>query len=166
MIDSIDLKKEDKRLQNVQFAESKAVRAVPPPIAPPEQQLSPTDQALNEADKLYAERDLDKAREAYLALIRQTDDRSVRSRSYYGLARVAALKNEPELAEQLFRKTLELSPDPHTGSWSEVYLGRLAEGFGEKDKAVQHFRAALDVEGAPQGARQAAEQGIQKLAPR
>ena len=72
------------------------------------------------------------------------------------------LKNEPELAEQLFRKTLELSPDPHTRSWSEIYLGRLAEGYGERAQAAQHYQAALAVEGAPPGARQAAEQGLQK----
>lgn len=165
MVDAIDLKKEDRRLQQVQWAESKAVRKVAP-VAVPQPVVSPAIQALDNADSLYAARDIDKAREAYMALTRQTDDKTVHARAYYGLGRVAALKNEPDLAEQLFRKTLELTPDAHTRAWAEIYLGRLAEGFGEPERAHQHYKAALAVEGAPPGARQAAEQGLTKTTPR
>jgi tetratricopeptide (TPR) repeat protein len=166
MLDAVDLKKEDKRLSQIQFAASAAVKTVSAPPAPAQTAGSPVEQALEAADKLYGSRELDKAREEYLKLVRQTDDKRVHSRAYYGLARVAALRNEAELAEQLFRKTLELTPDPHTHSWSEIYLGRLAEGFGERDRAVEHYKAALGIEGAPPGARQAAEQGLAKLSPR
>jgi len=162
LLDGIDLRKEDKRLQKVQFAAAKAERKAPV-VRPAEPQQSQEQRALEEADKLYTARDLEAAREAYLKLVRQVDDKSVHARAYYGLARVAALKNEAELAEQLFRKTLELSPDPHTRSWSEIYLGRIAEGFGDKDQAAQHYKAALAIPSAPPGARQAAEQGVQKL---
>jgi tetratricopeptide (TPR) repeat protein len=162
MLDAIDVRKEDRRIGQVKWAESKAVRKVAPAPARSAPAGNPAEQALETADKLYASRDLDKAREGYLGLVRQTDDKRIHSRAYYGLARIAALKNEAELAEQLFRKTLELSPDPHTRSWSEIYLGRLAEGYGERDRAAQHYQAALAVEGAPPGARQAAEQGLQK----
>jgi len=167
MLDAIDLRKEDKRLQKVEFASARAVRKAPPaatPLAEPEQ--SPAQKAIDEADKLYAARSLEPARELYLKLTRQVDDKSIHARAYYGLARIATLKNDAELAQQLFRKTLELSPDPHTRSWTEVYLGRLAEAFGEKDQAAQHYKAALGIEGAPPGATQAAEQGVQKLSPR
>ena len=163
LLEAVDLKKEDRRLQQVKFAPSKTVRMAPPPqsavSAAPE---LPVDAA----DKLYAARDLDRAREAYLAIVRRDDDRPSHARAYFGLARIAALRNEPDLAEQMFRKTLELSPDPHTRSWSEVYLGRLAEGFGERDKAEQHYKAALAVAGVSPGARQAAEQALQKLSSR
>jgi tetratricopeptide (TPR) repeat protein len=162
MVDGIDVRKEDKRIEQVKWAEAKAVRKAVPAPASPAPPASPVEQSLEAADKLYASRELDKARESYLGLVRQTDDKSIHARAYYGLARIAALKNEAELAEQLFRKTLELSPDPHTRSWSEIYLARLAEGYGEGDRAAQHYQAALAVEGAPPGARQAAEQGLQK----
>ena len=79
-----------------------------------------------------------------------------------GLARIAALQRNPELAEQLFRKTLELSPDPHTHAWSEVYLGRLALATAAPDDAAAHFKAALAVEGATDKAKQAAEEGLSK----
>jgi tetratricopeptide (TPR) repeat protein len=165
MLDAVDLKKEDRRLQKVQFAAAKAVKKAATAPIPPEQKVSAAEQGLENAEKQYAARNLEAAREAYLKLVRENEEQNIRARSYFGLGRVAALKNEPELAEQLFRKTLELSPDAYTRSWTEVYLGRLAEGFGEKERAVQHFKSALSVEGGPQGARQAAEQGIQKLAP-
>jgi tetratricopeptide (TPR) repeat protein len=166
MVDAIDLKKEDRRLQQVQWAESKAVRTAPPAAVAPQPGISAAERSLEDADKLYGARELDKAREAYLALTRQTDEKSVHARAYYGLGRIAALKNEPDLAEQLFRKTLELTPDAHTRAWAEVYLGRLAEGFGEPERAGGHYKAALGVEGAPPGARQAAEQGLSKIKPR
>ena len=166
MLDAVDLKKEDRRIGQVQFASTAAVKTVPVAPAAPQPAASPVQQALDAADKLYLSRDLERAREAYLKLVRQTDDKTIHARAYYGLARVAALRNEPELAEQLFRKTLELTPDPHTHSWTEVYLGRLAEGFGERDRAREHYKAALGIEGAPPGARQAAEQGLGKLSPR
>lgn len=162
MLDAIDVRKEDKRIQQVKWAESRALRSVAHAKAPAVPPASASGMALEAAEKLYASRDLDRAREQYLKLVQQTDDRTIHARAYYGLARVAALKNQPELAEELFRKTLELSPDPHTRSWSEIYLARLAEGYGERAQAAQHYQAALAVEGAPPGARQAAEQGLQK----
>jgi tetratricopeptide (TPR) repeat protein len=165
MLDGVDLKKEDRRIAQIQFAAAAPVKTVSAP-APPPPASSGIEQSLDAADKLYANRDLDKAREEYLKLVRQTDDKSVHARSYFGLGRVAALRNEAELAEQLFRKTLELTPDPHTHSWTEIFLGRLAEGFGERDRAMEHYKAALGIEGAPPGAKQAAEQGLAKLAPR
>ncbi|MDZ4800456.1 MAG: hypothetical protein SGI92_20045 [Bryobacteraceae bacterium] len=166
MLDAIDLKKEDRRLQQVQFAATKTVRKAVAALKPDEPEPSPAEKALAEAEKIYTGRDLERAREAFLKIVTQFDDNATRSRAYYGLARIAALKSEPELAEQLFRKTLELSPDPHTWSWTLVYLGRIAEGYGEREQAAQHYKTALTVEGAPPGARQAAEQGVQKSAPR
>lgn len=163
MVDAIDLKKEERRLESVKFAAAKPVRTGP--IAPDVEQpkLSPAEQSLEQAEKLYTGRDLDKARETYLRVLRETEDRSVHSRVYYGLARIAALQKNPELAQQLFQRTLELKPDSHTKSWTEVYLGRLSENSSNPQDAFEHYRAALAVQDAPSGAKQAAEQGLQKL---
>jgi tetratricopeptide (TPR) repeat protein len=105
---------------------------------------------------------LDKAAETYRKILEQTDNKSLHARSYYGLARIAALQKDPELAEKLFHKTLELSPDGQTRAWSEVYLGRLADISGDREQATQHYHAALAVEGASEGARKAAEQALKK----
>jgi tetratricopeptide (TPR) repeat protein len=111
---------------------------------------------------LYAARDLDKAGETFRSVLQQTQDKPLHARAYYGLARIAALQRNPELAEQLFRKTLELSPDAHTHAWTEVYLGRLAQASATPEQAAAHFKAALAIQGASAGARQAAEEGLSK----
>ncbi len=162
MVDQIDLQKEERRLELVKFASAKPVRHVTPAIvnAPP---ISPAEQSLNDAEKLYTSRKLDEARDAFLRILRETDTREHHARAYYGLARVAALQRNPDLAEQLFHKSLDSSPDPHTRSWAEVYLGRLSENSSKPEDAGQHYRAALAVEGAPLGAKQAAGQGLRKL---
>jgi hypothetical protein len=66
------------------------------------------------------------------------------------------------MAERLFQKTLESSPDAQVKAWAHVYLGRLADAAGERDQAVRHYQDALAVESASEGARQAAQQGIQQ----
>ena len=84
------------------------------------------------------------------------------AKAYYGLARVAVLQKDPETGDRLFRKVLELDPDAATKSWSLLYLGRLADSQGDRDEAQKQYHAALDVQGAPEAVRQAAEKGIQE----
>jgi tetratricopeptide (TPR) repeat protein len=160
MVSAIDLKKEDKRFANIQFATSrpKSVAAAPAPAPAP---LTGAEKTFADAEKLYADRDFENAKSKYLAVMQQTPDQGLHARSYYGLARIAALQKDPDLAEKLFHKTLELGPDPQTRSWTQVFLGRLADLAGQREQAVQYFRAAMAVEGASAGARKAAEQGLQ-----
>jgi hypothetical protein len=51
---------------------------------------------------------------------------------------------------------------PMERAWSLVYLGRLMEAAGETQEAASRYRAALEVAGATEQARQAAAQGLQK----
>jgi tetratricopeptide (TPR) repeat protein len=162
MISAIDLKKESSRLEKVKFAtvrpERKMAESVSLPAPAPV--LSPAAKSLETAEQLYSERKLEKAGEAYRQVLQQTEDKPLHARTYYGLARIAALQRDPELAEKLFRKTLELTPDSQTRAWAEVYLGRLADASGEREQAVQHYQAALAIKEASSGAKQAAEQGL------
>jgi tetratricopeptide (TPR) repeat protein len=164
MLALLDTRKESKRLDKVQFASTRVQKRAPAPVvATPD--VSPAEKALEEAEKLYASRDMDAAREKFLGIVKLTDEKPVHARVYYGLARIAVLQKNLDLAEQLFRKTLELSPDPHTRSWTEVYLGRLYENTVTPQNALEHYKSALAIEGAPPGAKQAAEEGIRKLGP-
>jgi TolA-binding protein len=164
MVSAIDLKKEDRRLSGVKFASARAVRKAPAAAPVRAVELTPAEKTLEEADKLYADRDLDKARVAFRRLLEQTDEKSLHSRAYYGLARIAALQRDPEMAEKLFQKTLESEPDPHTRAWALVYLGKLSDASGDRDGATKFFQNALTVEGIPPGAKEAAEQGLKKPA--
>jgi tetratricopeptide (TPR) repeat protein len=159
MIAAIDLKKEGKRLEAVQFASARqpgktVVAASTADLTAPEKQLEKAE------DLLYNQRDLEAAKAAYMKLLEQSDDKSLHARAYYGLGRTAALQKNPELAEKLFIKTLELSPDAQTHAWTEVYLGRLADLAGERDQAAKHYQAALAIQGGSDAARKAAEQGL------
>ena len=70
------------------------------------------------------------------------------------------MNKEFELAEKLFEKTLELSPETETRSWALVYLGRLSYTGCDPEAAIEHYKKVIAMEGAPANARKAAEDGI------
>ncbi len=163
MVQAIDLRREEKRLNAVQFVKERAVKttkAVPAPE--PVVVLTGPQKALEEAETQYRERKLDAAKEAYSKLLQNNTDKAVHARAYYGLARIAVLQREPQNAEKLFRRTLELNPEPEVRGWSLVYLGRLFDAQGEREQASDNYKAVLAVEGASAGARQAAEKGLKE----
>ena len=156
----IDLEHEDRRLQKVDFAKEATVhkaKSAPPPPAPA---LSMSAKNLAEAEELYASRNLGAARAAYQKVLQQPSENPVHARAYYGLARIAALDHDPELAEKLFEKTLEMSPDDETKSWAYLYLGRLSDAAGQREQAEKQYRAALAVRGVPEQVKVAAEKGL------
>ena len=160
LISQVDLAREDKRLANVKFASAaagKKAKAAPPP---PEPVLTGAEKTLADAEELYARHELPAAREAYLKVLQQPSQSALHAKAYYGLARIAALDRDPELAEKLFQKTLELSPDDNTKSWAHLYLGRLADASGDRPQAEKNYRAVLAIPGAPASARTAAEKGL------
>jgi tetratricopeptide (TPR) repeat protein len=160
LLGQIDLEREDRRLQRVQFAAETAVQKAKPAPAPPAPVLSASAKSLAEAEDQYAKRNLPAAREGYQNALQQQGENSVHARAYYGLARIAALDHDPELAVKLFQKTLEMSPDDETKSWAYLYLGRLSDAAGERRQAEQNYRAALAVHGAPEQVKAAAEKGL------
>jgi tetratricopeptide (TPR) repeat protein len=161
LVSAIDLLIENTRLSHVQFDREPAERAVVK-TAPPALPAPPTGAAktLDDAEKLYTARDLDQAKKLYLAVLQQTDNPAMHADAYYGMARIAALQKDPELAQQLFKKTLDLQPEPQVKGWTLVYLGRLSMAAGDRAQAAQYFQSALKVEGASAAAQQAASQGV------
>jgi tetratricopeptide (TPR) repeat protein len=160
LLGEIDLEREDRRLRKVEFAKEATVheaKAAPPPPAPV---LSAAAKSLAAAEDFYASRNLTAAQETYQKALQQPGENSVHARAYYGLARIAALDHDPELAEKLFQKTLEMSPDDETKSWAYLYLGRLSDAAGEREQAEKHYREALAVRGAPDQVKAAAQKGL------
>ena len=162
MIATIDLKREEKRLSQIQFVDQAPVRQakVAPPPKPPE--LKGAFKTLALAEQLYGDRSLEAARQLFLKALDETSDKPLHAQAYYGLARIAALEKNPELAERLFEKTLESGPEPQVKAWALVYLGRLSDAASDRAQALQRYQEALAVEGASPAARQAAEQGVQR----
>ena len=165
LISSIDLKKEERRLEKLEFSQVRPERIVKPVvIAPPEQ--SPAEKKLVLADEAYRRRDLDTARGTFAEVLSLTQDKPVQGTAYYGLARIALLRNDPDLAVKLFEQALALGPPAEDRAWALVYLGRLSVAAGEPQDAEKRYREALAVDGISPGAKQAAEQELQKLAPK
>ena len=133
MVSAIELQKEDARLATVTFdrdapAESVTAPAPPQPAAAP---LTGAAKTLDDAEKLYRaarSANLEKAKTLYLAALQQTDQKPVHAAAYYGLARIAVLQKDPETAERLFQKTLELEPEAQVKAWTLVYLGPTRAG--------------------------------------
>ena len=162
LVSAIDLRIEDARLSRVEFDRQPAAPAAAPapvPAAPPP--LTGAAKTLDDAEQLYTARDLDKAKKLYLDVLQQTDNQVMHAAAYYGLARIATLQRDPELAERLFKRTLELQPEALIKAWALVYLGRLSSAAGDRSQAAQFFQSALKVEGASPAAQQAASQGVE-----
>ena len=161
LVGGIDNLAEDARISQVTFNTTPSarhvVRSAPPPAAP----LTGANKTLDEAERLYTARDLDKAKAAYLAVLQQTDQKPLHAAAYYGLARIAALEKDPAAAEKLFLKSLDLGPDPQIKAWVLVYLGRLSLAAQDTSVAMRYFQDALKVDGASDMARNAAIQGLQ-----
>lgn len=160
LVEAVDLRKEERRLNAVHFAP--APRQEEKSAAPPEPVLTGAAKTLDEAEELYRGRELAKSRELYLRVLRDSSAPRVHARAYYGLARIASLEKDPELAEKLFQKAVDSSPDDDTKSWALLYLARLADASDRREEAVQHYRSALSVTGAPASVKTAAEKGLQE----
>ena len=158
MISAIDVKKEEKRLRTVQFAQSAAPRIVAPPTR---LQLPAAEESLQAAEGMYEQRDYENAEKTFKKVLQETADKSSQGRAYYGLARIAVRQNRRSEAVELFERTAADNPDPAITAWAHVYLGRLALAEGKPEKAETQFKLALATEGVSAMAREAAEKGLQ-----
>ena len=87
------LTKEERRLESVKFVQEASVRKAKTVAAPPLPEMSAAEKTLEEAENLYRDRDLEKAKQAYNRVLRETEDRPKHAAAYYGLARIAVLQN-------------------------------------------------------------------------
>ena len=162
MIDGIDLAKEDKRLANVEFVSKRTervVRAAPAEKPAPQTGLEKT---LADAEQLYEKRDLPAAKAAYRQALKTEGPKAAQARAYYGLARIAVLEKD-SVAETLFEHALELDPEPAVKAWLHIYLARLAAADEEFDRALEHYKAALAVDGISETARGYAQRELQAV---
>jgi len=160
MMAKLDAFKENERLKGVKFKESSKSRVVRERNVV---ELTAAQKMLEDAEALlYDKKDYAGAGKLYQELARDAQNRSIQSRAYFGLGRVAVLERSPETAIEFFQRALEFNPDPATQAWSLVYLGRLADIQGEPEKAVGHFEAALKVNGLTRSAAEAARAGLEQ----
>lgn len=158
MISAIDVRKEQRRLKNVQFAQSRPQEVIAPPAV---ENLPPAEATLQAAEGLYQQQQYEGAAKLFKQVFEETSDRTMHGRAYYGLARVAVHENRKEEAVELFQRTADANPSPAITAWAHVYLGRLALAAGKPDAARDEFKLALAQNGASQLALDAAQKGLQ-----
>jgi hypothetical protein len=81
---------------------------------------------------------------------------------------VAVLERDGARAKEVFGRLTAgehaATNDPMVMAWSHVYLARILDSEGERDRAKAEFEAALAVEGGPEQAKQAATKGLATVA--
>lgn len=166
LIKAIDLKKEAKRLEAVEFFRERPVkrarvadtpRQAPPPV------LTGVGKKIDDADQLIIKRDkasIEQARALLQEVLKETDRATAKASAYFGLARIAGIQNQKDESLQLFETVLETGADPQTKGWTHYYLGRLYELASEPERALEHFRSALSTEGISPKARQLAQEAL------
>jgi tetratricopeptide (TPR) repeat protein len=120
-------------------------------------------QTLNEGEDLYRAKKYAEAKPVFLRALQETPERPLHAKAYYGLARIAVMQRDPELAVKLFEKVLDLDPDDTIRSLSHVNLGHLWAVHNEQEKAVEQYQAALAVKGIPPAIQKAAEKALQDI---
>ena len=165
MVNQIDVKKAEQQIARIDFLKERPVRSyrVTSEVNAPE--LAGAAKTLDDAEQLYLDRaksagNAAQAKELFLKAMQETDQKPMHAKAYYGLARIALLDQDPATADRFFRKVLELEPDPATKAWALVYVGKLADSQGEKDPAQESYKAALEVQGISDLARQEAQKGL------
>ena len=165
MVNRIDVKKAQQQIARIDFLKERPVRTYRVTSEVKEPELSGAAKTLDQAEQLFLDRDKSpgnaaQAKELFLKSMQETDQKPMHAKAYYGLARIALLDRDPETADRFFRKILELEPDPATKAWALVYIGKLSDSQGEKEPAQESYKAALEVRGISDLARQEAQRGL------
>jgi len=150
---NIDLKKEEKRAADTQFAS----------VATPELlHLSrPTQKRLLQtAENYLAAGDLKTAQDlAQQALKEKSEDQG---RALFIMARVATANRDMNGATDYFQQALKVAQEPKVIAWSHIYLGRIYDLKEQRETALDHYRAALSTGGILPEVKEAAERGLRQ----
>ncbi len=166
LVKGIDVAAEAQRLQTVEFA---AADASPrPPRLDEHTGETELDRWLMAGDRAIALQDASGAAAAFERILQKYPDVP---RAVYGLAVASVLQGNVDHARELFEKLVKSPGQPDSGdavaagdpailAWSHVYLGRIHDVEGDRELALNEYRSALAVQGAPEAARTAAERGV------
>ncbi len=163
LISAIDVKREEKRLKNIEFVKSMPARVIAPPA---EVELDPAQAAVESGEGLFEQHDLENARRSFKKALTQTSDKALQARADYGLALISLQERQWDEAVNLFGHTVEINPASSVAAWSHYYLGQLALKANQSDraaKALAQFQMALGTQGISAKAREATERAMQSI---
>lgn len=169
LIAGIDFDAEHKRAQGIKFAAAQPNAEADEIHSSGNGHASELERWLAEGNREIASKNAAAATATFeAALAKYPNDPRVE----YGLAIASVISGDGDRAKELFEKVVSApaptgeaakesaSADPSAIAWSHVYLGRIHDLGDERDLALDEYRAALAVNGAPEAARVAAQNGI------
>jgi tetratricopeptide (TPR) repeat protein len=150
---AIDVGREKKRAQAVNFRAQAAPEIVRAGKAKPADPLDVAEERLSSGD-LKGARQL-----AEEALANPHEDQA---RALFILARAATLGRDMQGARSYFERTLEVAREPRLVAWSHIYLARILDLQESREEALKHYRAALAAGDNRPDTKAAAERGLQQ----
>ena len=119
-----------------------------------------TAQLLQTAEKRLAAGDLKAAEDlAQQALTEQPTDQG---KALFIMAQVATANRDMHGAQSYFERAIQVAQEPKVIAWSHIYLGRICDLQEQREAAVDHYRAALNVAASLPEVRAAAERGLKQ----
>ena len=153
MLNAIDVRGEEKRAANIEFANQASPEVLFLPRRGPDQLLLTAEKRLSAGDPGSAQK------LAQQALDEQREDPG---RALFILAEIATMKRDMEGARDYFQRALGVAKEPKVVAWSHIYLGRIFDLQEDREAAVGHYRAALDASVTLPEAKAAAEKGLKQ----
>jgi len=161
LMKSIDVRKEGEREEQVVFAPADS--GSKGPATPAESAADQMARWLDLGDQQIATQDAKGAIASFEHVLKVEPKNP---RALYGLAVASALnglgKRAHDLFTQIVQPPVSSYADPSILSWSHVYLGRMNDLAGLRQRAVEEYHAALAVTGLPEAARAAAQDGVKQ----
>jgi tetratricopeptide (TPR) repeat protein len=152
MVKGIDPAEEGIRLGKVKFTEP------PKPIALASG-ATETERLLDEGDNNIYSGNYDGAKAAFEQVLTK-DPKS--ERALFGMAVVSSNTRKPDLARKYFEDTLDAATDLRIVTWCHIYLGRLDDISGSRNKALAEYRSASLTAGRFPEAMRAVETGLRE----
>jgi tetratricopeptide (TPR) repeat protein len=153
LLSNVDLKKEEKRAAEIQFA-SNASPEVLRFSRPKDQHL------LLLAEKRMSGGDLKTAQDLAEQALRNGQEDP--GRALFVLAQIAAANKDMAGATGYFERALKVAQEPKVVAWSHIYLGRIFDLQEQRENALNQYHAALSTGGTLPEVKAAAERGLQQ----
>jgi tetratricopeptide (TPR) repeat protein len=159
MLAQIDVRKEQKRASQIQFASAADPELLQLPRPKEASLLKTAAERLSAGDSATAEK------LAKQALAEKTEDPG---RALFLLAQISASRKDSDGARDYFEQALKATNEPKVVAWSNIYLGRIFdlqddnENGPDRAQAIAHYKAAAGASDDLPEAKAAAEQGLQK----
>lgn len=158
MLAQIDIRKEEKRAGQIQFAGSAEPELLHLSSAREGRLLTTAEERLSAGDATTAEK------LAKQALAENSEDPG---RAYFILAQIS-LHGNIDGARAYFEQALKNTSEPKVVAWSHIYLGRILDleddqkGGPSRAEAVTHYQEAVNASETLPEAKAAAQQGLEK----